>query len=324
MCTGILRAVLTVRNCEVIHYKDTANLTSMRRRTQILKTLAANDVLLDDAVLIGLEVNCRTKHGTPPPSAQYIYPPPSPEFSDTVPALLDIQHAVEGFMLLYDPDLLVVTLGAYAAHRFGGSPVWLLLVAPPSGAKTEVLGLLRDTPGNYALSELTARTFASGLETEGQDPSLLARLRNEVLVLKDFTTVLSMRYEERQAILAQLREIFDGKYDKAWGTGKELHWKGRLGFLAGVTPVIDSYYSAMAVLGERFVMLRITQANRQQVAEKALANVETDIGTRRPVASGRPFFHDVADDPARRLPGHAQTTGDHRHLRDAVSLWRRT
>jgi hypothetical protein len=56
-------------------------------------------------------------------------------------------------------------------------------------------------PDTYFLSELTARTFASGLETHGADPSLLARLQQEVLLLKDFTTVLEMHHDERQAIL---------------------------------------------------------------------------------------------------------------------------
>ena len=169
-----------------------------------------------------------------------------------------------------------MTLGAKKAHDLGGQPLWLPLVAPPSGVKTELLRTLWGVPGVYPLSELTARTFASGLDTHGDDPSLLHRLRNEVLVLKDFTTVLEMHREERQAILAQLREIFDGRFDKVWGTGKELHWEGRLGFIAGVTPVIDSYQSVLSVLDERFLMLRVEQPERKAVATKALNNAERE------------------------------------------------
>ena len=170
--------------------------------------------------------------------------------------------------------LLPILLGALTAHRFGGTQVWLLLVAPPSGTKTELIRALWGVAGVYPLSELTARTFASGLDTHDDDPSLLARLHNEVLLLKDFTTVLEMHRQERQAILAQLREIYDGRFDKAWGTGKELHWEGRLGFLAGVTPIIDSYHSVLSVLGERFVLLRVQQAARKDVAAKAIRNAQ--------------------------------------------------
>jgi hypothetical protein len=94
--------------------------------------------------------------------------------------------------------------------------------------------------------------------------------------LKDFTTILEMPIDERKAILAQLREIFDGRLDRRWGTGKELHWRGRLGFIAGVTPVIDNYHSGLSVLGERFLMLRIKQPDRATMAEKAVEQPEHD------------------------------------------------
>ncbi|HEX2987437.1 MAG TPA: hypothetical protein VHS06_04620, partial [Chloroflexota bacterium] len=128
-------------------------------------------------------------------------------------------------------------------------------------------------PGVYPLSDLTARTFASGLDTHGEsDPSFLSKLNDEILSVKDLTTILEMHQEERQAVLAQLREIYDGRFDKVWGTGKELHWQGRLGFLAGVTPVIDQHYAVMGLLGPRFVQLRLRGGDRQQVAIKAIAN----------------------------------------------------
>ena len=158
----------------------------------------------------------------------------------------------------------------------GGDPVWLVIVAPPSGVKTELVRLLTGVPGIFPLSELTARTFASGLSPGGEDPSLLNRLTTEILALKDFTTVLEMHHDERQAILAQLREIYDGRYDKLWGTGKELHWQGRLGFIAGVTPVIDSHHTVMAILGQRFVLLRLQQPDRQKVGRRAMQNTRAD------------------------------------------------
>ena len=143
----------------------------------------------------------------------------------------------------------------------------------------------------YPLSELTSKTFASGLETHGENPSLLHRLTNEVLVLKDLTTVLEMYQEERQAILAQLREIYDGRFDKAWGTGKELHWQGRLGFLAGVTPIIDSYHSVLSVLGERFVLFRNASATVRRALEdlQALGILEVVKGGAGKSDAWRPY-----------------------------------
>ena len=71
----------------------------------------------------------------------------------------------------------------------------------------------------------------------------------QILVFKDFTIVLEMSRDKRQAVLAQFREIYDGKFDKVWGNGQELHWEGRLGFVAGVTPAIDKHHAVMAILG---------------------------------------------------------------------------
>ena len=61
-----------------------------------------------------------------------------------------------------------------------------------------------------------------------------------------------------------------------WGSGKELHWQGRLGFLAGVTPVIDSHHGVMAILGQRFVFLRLHQPDRQKVGRRAMQNTRAD------------------------------------------------
>jgi hypothetical protein len=233
-------------------------------------------------MLIALDEACRQR-STPTPEKKSAHGLP-PDFSEKVTQLTDLQERITTFLLLRDPDLLPVILGARAAHRFGGTPVWLLLVAPPSGSKTELILALRRIPDTYFLSELTARTFASGLETHGADPSLLARLHEEVLLLKDFTTVLEMPHDERQAILAQLREIYDGRYDKTWGTGKELHWEGRLGLIAGVTPIIDKYHGVLAVLGERFLMLRVEQPDRKEMAAKALENAEHETQKRHELA----------------------------------------
>jgi len=250
---GAIRATLTVRNGTAIYFRDTANLTSERARSRILQKLTAKGLTLDDRAIIALDKACRTR----PRSTENVVCDGSPDVSEKVADYRTLQGVVTSWVLLRDPDVLPVILGAKVAHGFHGTSPWVLIVAPPSGTTTELLRALWRVPGVSPLSELTARTFASGLDTHGEDPSLLNRLKDEVLVLKDFTTILEVHREERQAILAQLRELFDGRFDKVWGTGKELHWQGHLGFIAGVTPVIDSYHSVLSVLGERFLMLRM-------------------------------------------------------------------
>lgn len=215
-----------------------------------------------------LDEACRT-----PPAARQDYGRDAgANVSGTVPhSLPELEAAFRRWLLIRDPGLLPIITGAVIAHRLESDPVWLLVVAPPGATKTEIIRSVHGAPGFYPLSELTPKTFASGLDIQGgSDPSLLARLTKEILVLKDFTTVLEMRREDRQAILAQLREIYDGRYDKAWGTGRELRWEGHLGFLGGVTPIIDKHQGAMSVLGERFVLFRPATPDRKALARAAL------------------------------------------------------
>lgn len=107
-------------------------------------------------------------------------------------------------------------------------------------------------------------------------PSLLSCLTNEILLFKDFTTVLEKRQDKRQAVLAQLREIYDGRFRKVWGNGIELDWEGKLGFIAGVTPAIDKHHAVMAILGPRFLQLRLRQPDRRQAGLRAVQNAQRD------------------------------------------------
>lgn len=274
---GAIRAALTVREGTAIRYRSMVNLTSESARAKIVKTLTGKGVLLDDSALVALDEVCRRPH----PGVARVCDGGA-DFSEAPPLTLpELEAVFRRWLLIEDDALMPVLTGAVLAHRLRSDPVWLLIVAPPGGTKSELLRSLYDYPGIFPLSSLTARTLASGLDVPAGDQSLLARLTNEILVLKDFTTVLEISHEERQAILAQLREVYDGRFDKVWGTGHEVHWTGRLGFLAGVTPVIDRHQGAMSLLGERFVLFRPRMPDRNALATMALKGVGDEARMRR-------------------------------------------
>ena len=56
---------------------------------------------------------------------------------------------------------------------------------------------------------------------------------------------------------------------------QEFH-HGLLGFIAGVTPVIDKHHGVMAILGPRFLQLRLIQPDRHQAGLRAMENIERD------------------------------------------------
>jgi hypothetical protein len=304
---GNIRVTLSVYGLKegklLLLHRDNVNLTGEKARQRLLKRLKELSIEIEEKALLALDEAIRrtpapSRNGHSPDSDHHHTPS---DVSETPLSLPDLKAVYDRWLLVKDQNLLEVVLGAVVAHRLGGESPWLFLVAPPSGVKTEMLRALYKASGIYPLSDLTARTFASGLDTAEREPSLLARLHDEVLVLKDFTTVLELHREERQAILAQLREIYDGRYDKVWGTGKELHWTGRLGFLAGVTPVIDQHHAVMAILGPRFLQFRPEQPDRLEVAEKAMGNAGRELLMRE----------ELATTTARFLPGIPTTHPEH-------------
>ncbi len=204
-------------------------------------------------------------------------------------ALLEEQHnsidkvkeAFGKWLLLRDPFLLEVILGAVVANLLGADPLWLFIVAPPSSAKTEILNSLRGLSFIYSLSSLTPQTLISG--QKGADASLLPKLNGKTLTMKDFTTVLTMHREARGQILAQLREVYDGSYAKSFGTGEEKRWEGHVGLIAGVTEAIDSHTAVHSILGERFILYRPQTyvEDRKQIARKAMENVGAEKSMRK-------------------------------------------
>jgi hypothetical protein len=127
-------------------------------------------------------------------------------------------------------------------------------------------------PGVWSLSSLTPQTLLSGFERKGEPASLLLQIgKFGILAFKDLTTVLTMHREARGQIIGQLREVADGKTEKSFGNGLRLEWEGKMGFLAGVTPIIDEQHSFLSVMGERFVLYRMPEIARNDIARRSLA-----------------------------------------------------
>ena len=181
-----------------------------------------------------------------------------------------LEKKVKKWLLVKDSGIIKLICATVIANQLPTDPVWLFLVASSGGSKTELLQALNKIPVIYPLSSLTPQTFISGMK--GKDVSLLPKINNKILVFKDFTTILESHPQAQSEILAQLREIYDGSYKREFGTGKSIEWKGKLGFLAGTTPIIDKCHTVHKSLGERFLQYRIIQPNRKIVLERMKAN----------------------------------------------------
>ena len=198
----------------------------------------------------------------------------------TIKTIENLEEKVSETLLMADKGVIRALVASVIANRMDLDPVWLLLVTGSSGGKTELINSLLDLKFMHPISDLTTNTFASGMNKPGKETSLLFRMDNGIMAFKDFTSILSKNKDERKAIMGQLREIYEGQYNKKVGTGDDIDWTGKLGAIAGCTESIYQYMSEMSAMGDRFVMYNILQPERLAASEKAFLN-SFDIKERR-------------------------------------------
>jgi hypothetical protein len=167
----------------------------------------------------------------------------------------------------YKPDVQAAKIlyAAIAGHRLAGQPIWPMLIAPPGSLKTELLKSLSQQPHIYSVDSITPRTFLSGQfgNRPGEQSSLLHRIGpSGIILIPDFSTILSKRVEERGQIYADMRRIFDGELEKHFGTRDgSVKWSGRITIAVAATPSVDGYLSFEGALGDRFVRVRMERAD---------------------------------------------------------------
>jgi hypothetical protein len=202
----------------------------------------------------------------------------------------EVIRKYEEWFHIEDIDYLKIIHAVLIAHKFDAIPLWILLLAPPSGTKTSILQDLQvlDMYNVHLISELTAKTFVSG---DKQYAGLLQEISNGVVIFKDFTTILQLDANSRNEILQQLREIWDGYYQKRYGTGKKVEWQGKLTILAGCTEAYETYREIDTTLGERFLIFRPTVEHRRTLVEKALYQVDKKEKLHKEIQETIKIFH---------------------------------
>jgi hypothetical protein len=134
--------------------------------------------------------------------------PPIP-YEEVEPGPCDIKELVEVFeKWLFFEEVTDITIPtAMALANFTeADPDIFGIIAPSGSYKTEFTRSLGDSQNQfiYPISSLTARTFVSGLE-KNQD--LVPLLRKRLVTIKDFTTILAKKDDEKGQIFADLREL---------------------------------------------------------------------------------------------------------------------
>ena len=192
----------------------------------------------------------------------------------------------------FDLTALDAVFAAAAVEQLDGDPVWLLIVSGSGNAKTETVGALAGA-GAFVTSTITsegALLSATSRKEQSKDATggLLRKIgESGVLVIKDFTSILSMNRDSRAAVLAALREVYDGKWERNVGTdgGRSLLWTGRITLIGAVTTAYDTAHTVIASMGDRFALVRVdSNLGRMNAGMQALRNVGHEILMRAELA----------------------------------------
>src|SRR4029077_19881084 len=158
----------------------------------------------------------------------------------------------------YEPDLeaLRIIYSAVASHYLTSTePIWPIVIAPPSSGKTSIaVAPLLALENAHLIGSITPKTLLSGKNKK--ECSLLHRIGSGFMIMKDFGTFLSMRENDRNEILSQMREVYDGEFGRQGGDGNVKSWKGKITVIAAATQAVDRAWSFQHDLGERFTDVR--------------------------------------------------------------------
>lgn len=195
----------------------------------------------------------------------------------------DLKRIYGDVFIMSEENLMIVeVLVAIALSvHFDGDPIWLMIIGGSSSGKSELIGTLNKVKWNTAISTLTENTFLSGMKpTGGNETSLLLKIgKRGLITFKDYTSLLSMRSEKKEVIVAQMREIFDGSLVKMTGNGASVRWplsgKGKINFVLAVTPSIYTKEGESAGMGRRALYFVMPSQDEKEMCRRQRANANT-------------------------------------------------
>jgi hypothetical protein len=251
-------------------------------------------------------------------------------------SLADVHEATASYLDLEagEEHFVVAALAtAVSKELTDEEPLWVFLIGPPGGGKTEAIRLL-DLVANKRVDELTrAGLLAWAPGKKVRKVGLLTRIPSVALVtISDFSTVATMGDREARArMYGMLRVVYDGRVYRGIGgepgtegEREELEWSGHLTLLAGATPAMDAHTSVEAALGERWLTVRLPESSVSRARRRALFVVDrTDVPPLREQA--QELVRELVLDARNRIPG--QLDREHiERLVDAATFvaWART
>lgn len=227
-----------------------------------------------EAALRTIESMLRPMKGDPAAAKKSAGRPPA-----TMPELMD---ALKRYAIVNE-DMeagLRVMLAVCASNGLQSDPLWVYVVGAASHGKTLIADCLSGSEDVVMRSCIKPQNLISGFKTasDDDDPSLMAKLKNKTLIVKDWTELLALPEGQRNEVFSILRGAFDGSAER--GYGNMVHRKyddHRFSMIACVTHRIHA--ESQAHMGERFLKFqfkRMQARSQDEISMRAMDHVDDD------------------------------------------------
>lgn len=197
--------------------------------------------------------------------------------------------ALQSCLYFPDPGPLYAVCGSLAANTMRGYPVWLMLIGPPESGKTELLKPLLAIHGVRECGDLSGKAaLLSGTKLKDKAADATGGLLKDMpvgvdgvhrgaLIMLDFArTVLAGDTATTRSTLGSIGMLHDQQWQRDIGTdgGRTISFRGRIGFLAACTDVIDhpDNFAANSEMGERCIYYRYPESDGYHEISSALDN----------------------------------------------------
>jgi hypothetical protein len=197
--------------------------------------------------------------------------------------IYELHEKFRKYLYIENPHLLDITIASYITKELIGDPLWLFPVATTGYGKSEIsksITALGEECNVKMMDQTTAKAFASGKRGEaphrqgtvpsaqGQDIGAWLQNKMALLVFPDLANLLSTVEEEKMAVFAVFRTMFDGYIIRDTGYDSPHYSHIHTNILAFSTPALKRDTGIYSLMGTREILYSLPKIRHPELMDE--------------------------------------------------------